>query len=246
MNRASLLRFAMVISLLSSILSPGLIATAETLPSPPPIPPSPPVPTQIVTLGVTPSTSYRLGDGRIMSLTQSFKAAGSSLTQVKVALARQKNPAFPITLSIRSSFSSGDLYTTTIQPSQVISTSMSSPTWITMPVNVSLMQGGIYYLRLSAGASNKSNYYRWPVDSTNPYPDGSFYYNTVSVSGSDALGELTFSGGPLVLSPSTSHASLYYAFGLSGAERASLIQSIQNQILELQRKLSELLRSVQY
>jgi hypothetical protein len=108
------------------------------------------------------------------SLSQSFVAPTNSLSQITVYLFKTGSPSYPITLSSRSSLTGADRYATTLQPSQITATTRASANAITvtLPTPLAVTPGNTYYLRLGVSTTNSSNYYRWPVNSANPYPDG--------------------------------------------------------------------------
>jgi hypothetical protein len=94
-----------------------------------------------ITTAETPSTYNYLGySSSYLAQGQSFKAAGSSLVRLKVALAKAGSPASDIKVSIVRPGS--DLGSATILRSVVTSTSYTSPTWCTVefPNGVPLTQ----------------------------------------------------------------------------------------------------------
>jgi hypothetical protein len=154
-------------------------------PAPSPSPSSTPTPSPSPTTLVISSTAnmaFRLGySSSYTSLSQSFIAPTSQLSQATVYLFKTGSPTYPITLSVRSSLTGADLYSTTIQPSQITATTRASANAVSvnLPTPLAVTAGQTYYLRLGVATTDAANYYRWPVNSANPYPDGQLYRNTL-------------------------------------------------------------------
>jgi subtilisin len=106
---------------------------------------------------------------------QTFKAVGSEIKGVSLALARIGNPRDPIRVTIRYSLSGTVLGSAEIQPYQVTSTDERTPGWVSVPLTAPVREGSSYYLVLEVNDSDGSNHYMVGYNSTNPYPYGIYY-----------------------------------------------------------------------
>ncbi len=125
-----------------------------------------------------PGSSFRVGTPSAKWVAQSFVAASSSpITGVSFALARKGNPAYPLTVSLRTDIKGADIASVTITPQNVSDNSLA-PTWVSATFSsspVSVMGGMMYYIVVSNmnGEGAGSSYFRWVVsDRVNPYADG--------------------------------------------------------------------------
>jgi hypothetical protein len=127
---------------------------------------------------------------------QTVKSAGTGVDRVAIALARKGTPSLPITVHLRASLKGTDLATATITPAMVTSTSSTSPGWVEVSVNRQgiLTAGSPLYVVLDTGTYDLKNYYYFPLNSKNPYPNGVHYRGTSFYpnSGSDALVKVWF------------------------------------------------------
>ena len=144
----------------------------------------------------TGTTSFQLGnDSSHKSLTQSFIAPDTTLTNIQVGLAKSKTPSYPIRFTLKEGLDSNAviLYSILINPSQVTSTSVSNPTWVIVPIppSVKLDSGKTYYLNLYVASTSSQNYYRWPAVRSNSDADGILYQNTTKTI-YDALAKVSY------------------------------------------------------
>ncbi len=152
--------------------------------------------TQELVISQTPYTSWSLGFRNTRMLyAQSFKAIGSRIESVSVALARYRSPNMPVQVSIRQSSPAGSaLAFGQVLPSQIASTDYRNPSWIkvTFSSPVSVRQGTTYYLVLEVSTGNYRNYYRVPLGK-NSYADGIAYQSAVTQrSDVDILSKIVF------------------------------------------------------
>jgi parallel beta-helix repeat protein len=154
------------------------------------------IPTEkILVIAQTADTSFQLGSGSsYRSLSQSFISPASSLTSIQVGLSKYRSPSYSITFSLKNGLTGTTLYSATIPPSQVISTSSSNPTWISIaiPSSIVLIPGNTYYINLATPTTNSQNYYRWSANKTNPYSSGYFYRATTRQSSYDGLAKVLY------------------------------------------------------
>jgi hypothetical protein len=141
------------------------------------------------------STSSQLGYySDHLTLRESFTVPSdvSALTGIEIGLFKKGAPAYPITVSITSSLTGTPLYQTTIQPTQIVSTSRTSPTWVRviLPKPLSITPGKRLFLSLSVARIDSSNFYRWPINGNDPYPGGTFYWMNSAKPNSDATMKL--------------------------------------------------------
>ncbi|MBI2646943.1 hypothetical protein HYW99_00530, partial [Candidatus Woesearchaeota archaeon] len=138
------------------------------------------------TFSGSPTTYKQLGvSSYYMQLVQSFVLPSTStLKSVKLGLARQGNPNYPITVSIRKGSPIGnDIFTPVtipLQSLQQISTDYRNPSWIEVAMPSFTLNGGTtYYLALKVTQSDSGDYYRWSATS-NTYSSGVLYRITSS------------------------------------------------------------------
>ncbi len=138
-------------------------------------------------IGEPGDSTFRLGNSTgFIRLSQGFVATSGSVTSIQIPLLRVGSPTQVITVSIKSSLMGASLYTKTIDPSRVISTSRANPTWITItPPSPLSMTSGI--VTLSVTHVNSNNYYRWRTNSHDPYNNGMFYKKEIAQGSYDGL-----------------------------------------------------------
>ena len=179
------------------IPAPAPPPAPEPTPTPEPTPPAPaPEPSQELVISATPYISWNLGPkARMMLYAQSFKATGPKIESVAIALAKFRSPTMPVRVSIRKTSPGGTILASgQILPSQVTSTSYTSPTWtiVTFSSPATVTEGSTYYLVLDVSAYNSRNYYRVPLGK-NVYTDGTAYQSALTVrSDVDLVSRITF------------------------------------------------------
>ena len=121
--------------------------------------PDPTVSVEITTAETASTYTYLGYSSTYLAQGQSFKAAGSNLARVTVALAKAGNPASDIKVSIRSTPKGTDLGSATIPRSAVTSTNYTSPTWCTAQFSngVPLTQGSTYWVVLSVTSTSSQS-----------------------------------------------------------------------------------------
>jgi len=128
-------------------------------------------------------------------LAQSFTAVGSTLGSASVCLYKTGDPAYPLTVSIRSEKQGEDMTSATLSPQSVTSSDRYEPCWVTVDLpDITVVPGEAYYLVLRGQPVGEGFYY-WKINTNNPYEGGAAYvYNELSKkSDSDFLMKLTFS-----------------------------------------------------
>jgi hypothetical protein len=157
--------------------------TPEPTPIPEPTPAPTPEPAQELVISATPYTSWSLGTkSRMMLYAQSFKAIGSKIESVAIALAKYRSPTMPVRVSIRKTSPGGEILASgQILPSQVTSKDYRNPSWtiVTFSTPAAVTQGSTYYLVLDVPTYNSRNYYRVP-QGKNSYPDGVAYQSALT------------------------------------------------------------------
>ncbi len=167
----------------------------EPTPIPEPTPAPTPEPSQELVFATVPSGTAALGSkSSYKTKAQSFKAIGTRIDSVRLAMIKYRYPNQTIKVSIKSSLSGTALAQAQIQPSQVTSTNYNQPNWIDVvfPTPAQVVKGTTYYLVLEVGSYSSKNYYKILV-SQNTYPDGIFY-SSISQPRSDldSMGSVRF------------------------------------------------------
>jgi PKD repeat protein len=131
----------------------------------------------------TPVGTWYLGSssGRIRQA-QTFRAIGSRITAVSLALVRVGDPPGPIQVTVRRQSPTGAvLASAQVDPSEIASRDVDNPSWVTVyftaPPEVN--EGSSYYLVLEASPPDTTDYYRVGY-STDTYPDGWWYLGTTA------------------------------------------------------------------
>jgi minor extracellular protease Epr len=150
--------------------------------------------TEELIISDAPTGTWYLGSGygRIRQ-GQTFRAIGSRIHAVSVALVRIGNPRDPIRVSLRRTLTAAPLAVTEVEPSAVASADPERPDWVTIYFEdpVPVQEGYYYYLMLEA-TPDTNNYYRVGYDQTNPYPYGFWYVNSTERRDLDMACSLTF------------------------------------------------------
>lgn len=171
------------------------VPTPEPTPTPEPATEPTPGPIQELIISAKPYTAWNLGYSSTRKLyAQSFKAIGSRLESVTVALAKYRSPNMPVKVSIRTSPGGSTLASGQILPSQVTSKEHRNPGWIKVAFSspVSVKKGTTYYLVIEVSTSSYSNYYRVPLGK-NTYADGMAYQSAATQrSDVDILSKIVF------------------------------------------------------
>jgi hypothetical protein len=152
-----------------------------TVPAPAPPPTPEPEPTQELVFATVPSGTAALGSkSSYRTKAQSFKAIGTRIDLVRLAMIKYRYPNQIINVYIKSSLTGPPLAQAQIKPSQVTSSNYSQPNWIdvVLPTPAQVTKGNTYYLVLEVCSYSTRNYYKILV-SNNTYPDGMFY-STIS------------------------------------------------------------------
>lgn len=167
----------------------------EPTPTPEPAPAPIPEPSQELVFATTPSGTAALGSkSSYKTKAQSFKAIGTRIDSVRVAMIKYRYPNQTITVSIKSSLTGTPLAKAQILPSQITSTNYSQPNWINVvfPTPAQVTKGGTYYLVFEVCTYSNRNYYKILV-SGNTYPDGLFYSSVYQPNGNvDSMGGVRF------------------------------------------------------
>jgi hypothetical protein len=164
-------------------------------PTPTPTPTPEPEPAQELVFATRPYGTAELGSkSSYKTKAQSFKAIGTRIDSVRLALIKYRYPNQTINVYIKSSLTGTPLAKAQIQPSQVTSSNYSKPNWINVafPTPAQVTKGKTYYLVLEVCSYNSRNYYKMLV-SKNTYPDGVFY-STISLPrwDIDSMGSVKF------------------------------------------------------
>jgi hypothetical protein len=132
-------------------------------------------------LGVTPTT---------LAAAQTFVAPSATIHGIAVALSRKGEPADPVTATIRRTLNGPDL--ASVQLPDVASIDYRNPSSVTgtFPEPVAVVPGESYLLMLGVPAASSADYYRWSVDTKNPYPDGMVQVGTKLYPYQDALARI--------------------------------------------------------
>ena len=152
----------------------------------------------VIPLAETPTGSWNLGSAATRRKeAQSFTAAGTTLTSVRLGFARVRNPSGWIQVSIREGLYAAPLAQAKIGAGDISSTDYRNPTWITVtfPSPPTLTPGSPYFMVLEVDRYSQMNYYKLGYDGRNPYPGGAFYPDGATVNQEqDLVGSLTFTG----------------------------------------------------
>ncbi len=178
---------------------PAPAPTPEPEPTPAPTPeptPTPtPEPTQDLVFATTPSGTAALGSkSSYRTKAQSFKAIGTRIDSVRVAMIKYRYPNQTITVSIKSSLTGTPLAQAKILPSQITSTYYSQPNWLNVVFSTpaQVTKGGAYYLVFEVCSYSSRNYYKILV-AQNTYPEGLFYASVYQPNSSvDSMGSIRF------------------------------------------------------
>ncbi len=166
-----------------------------TEPEPTPIPAPAPEPTQELVFATTPSGTAALGSkSSYRTKAQSFKAVGTRIDSVRVAMIKYRYPNQAITVSIKSSLTGTPLAQAQIQPSEITSSNYSQPNWINVvfPSPAQVTKGKTYYLVFEVCTYHSRNYYKILVGN-NVYPDGIFYSSVYQPNENvDSMGSVRF------------------------------------------------------
>ncbi|MDD1646425.1 MAG: heparinase II/III family protein [Methanomicrobiales archaeon] len=157
----------------------GSTPTPEPTPTPTPTPTPEPEPL-VTTTEIATTSSYLGYSSSYVKQAQSLEAAGTGVSRIAIGLARKGNPSLPITVRLRRSLRGDDLATATITPGMVVSTDSDSPAWVEVAIDRKgiLARGSTLYVVLDTGTYDLRNYYYVPLNSGDPYPDGSHYRGT--------------------------------------------------------------------
>jgi hypothetical protein len=152
----------------------------------------------VVPLAESPTGSWNLGSAATRRKeAQSFTAAGTALTSVRLGFARVRNPSGWIQVSIREGLYGAPLAQAKVGAGDISATDYRYPTWITVtfPSPPRLTPGSPYFLVLEVDRYSQINYYKMGYDGRNPYQGGAFYPDGVTVNQEqDLVGSLTFTG----------------------------------------------------
>lgn len=123
---------------------------------------------------------------------QGFLQVGNrSITGVKVLLQKFASPG-DITVALRTSIGGSNVTTATISSFAVATGSYSWYT-ATFATPVALTDQSEYFIVLSkSGSSSTTNYYRWGINTTDPYWAETAYQQSSSQSGSDMTLQITY------------------------------------------------------
>ena len=165
-------------------------------PEPKPTPEPTPEPSQELVFATVPSGTGALGSkSSYKTKAQSFKAIGTRIDSVRVAMIKYRYPNQAINVYIKSTLTGTPLAQAQIKPSQITSTSYSQPNWIDVvfPTPAQVTKGSKYYLVLEVCSYSTRNYYKILV-SQNSYPDGIFYSTIYQPKSEvDSMGSVRFS-----------------------------------------------------
>jgi PKD repeat protein len=150
-----------------------------------------------VTTAETATTSHLLGSGSTYrNQSQSFKAVGTEIEQISVALSIGEGTPYDVTLYVRNGSVFGkNRGSATITTAMVSSTDPLNPTWVNVPISVKgLAVGTTYYVNLYSTTTDGHKYFRVSANDTNPYSDGAHYknYNGAENSPNDLLVKVKF------------------------------------------------------
>jgi len=167
----------------------------EPTPNPEPTPEPTPEPSQELVFATVPSGTAALGSKSSYKIkAQSFKAIGTRIDSVRLAMIKYRYPNQAINVIIKSCLTGTPLAQAQILPSQITSSNYSQPNWINVvfPTPAQVVKGNSYYLVLEVCSYSSRNYYKILV-SQNTYPDGIFYSSIYqSKSDVDSMGSIRF------------------------------------------------------